>query len=371
MEIDRHSKTPVYRQIYIVLAREILVGRYDEKKLLPGEHSLSTRFGVERGTLRKALVLLVEDGLVLKVPGLGTKIISSGKPPHIAGTAPSTPPQKGARESVLLISQDNYLESGHSERFHFCLLRGFEKQLSGMGYNLIIKSISEGTPAAELIEQANPAAVILNSHMPAQICRDVLAMGLPSVSVNHHIPAMTSVVSSNADGACEMTRLLMEAGHRRIAFIMGKSHYQTNIERLSGVRRMYRQKEKHLPPEYLFQGDYRFDSGFEAGQRILAMGEERPTAVFAFNDDMAYGCCSCFRRHGVQVPQDISVAGFDRSERLDMAFDPITTVDVNIEALISYACWYLSGRLTKSTPDACVKIQVETHIIDRGTVRRL
>ena len=97
--------------------------------------------------------------------------------------------------------------------------------------------------------------------------------------------------------------------------------------------------------------------------------KERPTAIFAFNDDLAYGCLSCMEKHGVDIPGEISLAGFDRSDRYESVFRPITTVDVNIEDMVQYACWYLHGRLNGNSPQALAKIQIETSIIDKGTVQ--
>lgn len=95
---------------------------------------------------------------------------------------------------------------------------------------------------------------------------------------------------------------------------------------------------------------------------------DRPTAVFAFNDGIAYGCYSCFGRHNIKVPEEISLVGFDQSEKFNIAFGSITTVDVNIEAMIEYTCWYLLGRITGVTPEIQAK-KIDTKIIDCGTAR--
>lgn len=81
--------------------------------------------------------------------------------------------------------------------------------------------------------------------------------------------------------------MLSEAGHRKIAVITGKRNYQTNIERMSGVQKLYL-KNSAMPGEMMvLDGDWRFSSGVKAGEYILNMREsERPTAVLAFTDDM-------------------------------------------------------------------------------------
>ena len=85
---------------------------------------------------------------------------------------------------------------------------------------------------------------------------------------------------------------------------------------------------------------------------------------------MAFGCLSCFEKHGIAVPEDISIVGFDKTERYQSIFGPITTVDVNIDALVEYACWYLSGRISNTAPMTRVKIDIDVTIVDNGTVKR-
>lgn len=108
----------------------------------------------------------------------------------------------------------------------------------------------------------------------------------------------------------------------------------------------------------------------EIAEKILAMPkEELPTAVFAFNDDMAFGCLSCFEKHGISVPKDISIVGFDKTDRYQVIFRPLTTVDVNIDAMVEYTCWYLSERISGRAPVATAKIDIDAVIMDNGTVR--
>jgi DNA-binding LacI/PurR family transcriptional regulator len=183
---------------------------------------------------------------------------------------------------------------------------------------------------------------------------------------------MTSIVSNNFDGAYKVAETLTGAGHRRIAFILGKRSHQTTMERLSGVQSLYMTQGFPLQEQYLLEGSWLFSSGVAAGERILAMkSTERPTAVFAFNDDMAYGCFNALQRGGLSVPGDISIVGFDKSDRYSAMFPPITTVDVNLDAIVDYACWYLADSLAGKPPKARAKIQIDTTISDNGTIKNI
>jgi LacI family transcriptional regulator len=192
------------------------------------------------------------------------------------------------------------------------------------------------------------------------------------VSINHYTPLFTSIVSNNFDGAYQVAKRLVEAGHKKIAYIMGKSSHQTNMERLSGIQTLYDAMDIPLRPKYLIPSAWTFKSGVAAAEKILAMkSAERPTAVFAFNDDLAYGCYSVFQRQGIAVPGGISIVGFDKSDRYSGMFPPISTVDVNLDAMVDYVSWYLTGRFSGRAPEVCAKIQIDAVFCDNGTIQEL
>ncbi|GHU16769.1 hypothetical protein FACS1894163_06730 [Spirochaetia bacterium] len=364
--IDRTSRQPVFRQIYHILLAEMGEGRYDESGKLPSEKELCGRFDVERNTVRKALQILVEEKRVVRVPGLGTRIISKTDTEHTE----HDPPVSRTGRIVVLITHEDYLHSGDGESFHFKLIHSIEKRLSDQGCHLLFKSTGRDGAVAETIRSINPSGIIFDSFNQDASYQEAVQFGLPCVSVNHYTPQVTSIVSNNFDGAYKITRMLTDAGHRRIAFILGKRSHQTTMERLSGVRNLYTEQGIPLQEKYLLDGNWLFSSGIEAGERILAMAPAaRPTAVFAFNDDMAYGCFSALQQGGLSVPDDISIAGFDKSDRYSAMFPPITTVDVNLEAIVDYACWILADSLAGIAPRVRAKVQIDTIICDNGTIK--
>lgn len=361
------KRVPIYKQIYAVLHKEIDEGLYNEDYRLPSEKELTERFHVERNTVRKSLQMLVDEGIVVKIPGYGSKVVSPEDPsPHGAKPVPDT------GHCILLATQEDYLQNSDGEYFHFKLIKSFERALSNLGYTLIFKFIEKEEDLRNTILHTSPSAIIFDSYIQPPIYQEALRLKIPCVSVNHYTPLMTSIVSNNFDGAYQVAKMLVEAGHEKIAVVAGKRNYQTSIERLSGVQKLYMQKRMVFDPKYLFTGNWKFQSGVEIGEKILAMPkEELPTAVFAFNDDMAFGCLSCFEKHGLSVPEDISIVGFDKTDRYQVIFRPITTVDVNIDALVEYTCWYLSGRINNSAPLTNAKIDIDAVMIDNGTVRNI
>jgi LacI family transcriptional regulator len=383
INIDRTSKQPVFKQIYDILIAEMKGGLYSAEGKLPSEKDLCFRFDVERNTVRKALQILVDERRIVRIPGIGTRIMSlpgevpAEDPEKTEGQfpAPDNPriPETGQPgRIILLISQIDYLHSVGGESFHYKLIHRFEERLSRMGYNLLFKPVGKNGTVAETIRGATPQGIIFDSFNPDASYQAAAQFGLACVSINHYTPLFTSIVSNNFDGAYQVVKRLIEAGHKKIAFILGKSNHQTNMERLSGIRTLYTALDLYLRPKYLFPSDWTFTSGTEAAEKILALkSAERPTAVFAFNDDLAYGCYSVFQRHGLSIPDDISIVGFDKSDRYNGMFPPISTVDVNLNAIVDYAFWYLAGCLLGRAPETCAKIQIDATFCDNGTIKNI
>lgn len=366
MGIDRTSKRPVFKQIYEILITEMDDGLYNGTGKLPSEKELCQRFGVERNTLRKALQILVDQRRIARTRGSGTKVLPppSGEKPAAHG------PRAG--KSVMLIANEDYLRSGDGESFHYKLIHSLEKRIWEIGYNLLFKSVGNHGTAMASIQNAAPAAIIFDSYNDSSYYLEALRFGVPCISINHYTPLMTSIVSNNADSAYQVAQRLTDAGHSKIALILGKRAHQTCMERLNGVQSLFMARNLPLKAEYLFPGNWLFGSGAEAGDRIAAMAEaDRPTAVFAFNDDMAYGCYSSLVRHGLSVPGDISLVGFDRSEHYSGIFPALTTVDVNLSAIVDYACWVLWDNLCGQMPKTRAKIQIDAELFDSGTIRSI
>jgi DNA-binding LacI/PurR family transcriptional regulator len=124
-----------------------------------------------------------------------------------------------------------------------------------------------------------------------------------------------------------------------------------------------------LTDKTIFNGDWLFGSGTKAASRILDMeASERPTAIFAFNDDMAYGCYNGLIREGLRVPEDISIVGFDNTDRYADMFPPISTVDVNLPAMVDCAAWYFMETLTGRAPRVIARIEIQTTFCNKDTV---
>lgn len=133
------------------------------------------------------------------------------------------------------------------------------------------------------------------------------------------------IVSNDQIGGRAAADHLISLGHKRIALIEGRRGFRSAEERRIGFEAGLQDAGLTLPPQYRFQGSYTFDSGVEAAERLLSL-RDRPTAVFAANDEMAAGVLQALRKRNLLAPDDLSVIGYDDFQVAVTTYPRLTTI---------------------------------------------
>jgi LacI family transcriptional regulator len=133
------------------------------------------------------------------------------------------------------------------------------------------------------------------------------------------------VTYANKESAADLVRMLIARGHRKIAVLSGHPHSFPAMKRLSGYQIAMQEAGLPVPEGYIRYGDWAYESGYEKTRELLALADP-PTAVFAMNDFMAAGCLHALADSGLDVPEDISVVGFDNREAARYLRPQLTTV---------------------------------------------
>ena len=157
-----------------------------------------------------------------------------------------------------------------------------------------------------------------------------VSSGRPNESAN-------SIGIDDQRAAYEMTRHLLSLGHQRLGFILGDRQQHSSERRLAGFRSAMR--DAGLDPaqmSVLAQGDFSYRSGLDAAESLLA-APERPTAIFASNDDMAAATVAIAHRMGLDVPSDLAVVGFDDAPLATTIWPELTTVRQPVSAMAGAA----------------------------------
>lgn len=143
----------------------------------------------------------------------------------------------------------------------------------------------------------------------------------PNKITDHNV----TVKIDDRRAARDATQHLLDLGHKRIAFIRGIENQSATQERYKGYCDALEAAGLTVDDTIVFPGEFSFTSGMEAGEILIKM-KNRPTAVFAANDDMAAGVIVAGHKNNLNIPDDLSVIGFDDSEMAERIWPPLTTI---------------------------------------------
>lgn len=214
------------------------------------------------------------------------------------------------------------------------MLRGVAEYIEDTPYEFILYSIRPLRNHSDILDRilsmrmASGLLAILPGDLTSHLAGH-FQQGLPLVLIDDqekpaHIPW---VGIDNVTGAYEATKYLLELGHRRIAYIQGPREFYCVAERYQGYLRALREAGIVPDPALIFQGRFDEPSGRECATDLFARPRESwPSAVFASNDQMAYGILKVAEQMGVRVPEDISVVGFDDNLLSAHLRPPLTTI---------------------------------------------
>lgn len=158
----------------------------------------------------------------------------------------------------------------------------------------------------------------------AELCREIgcgyVRMGSAELDASEHM-----VESNDGEAVERAVDYLVEMGHERIGLITGPDGFRSAHERRKGFLTAMKRHGLDVPRAMVAEGKYTFESGMAAAEALLEVSP-RPTAIFASNDEMAAGALHVARQIGLNVPDDVSLVGFDDSPIAAHIWPPMTTV---------------------------------------------
>jgi LacI family repressor for deo operon, udp, cdd, tsx, nupC, and nupG len=221
-----------------------------------------------------------------------------------------------------------------SNPFFSLIIQGIEGAAQRAGYTVLLGNTQhderhEERYARMLKRKEADGLIFLGHRLPTAAAELVDAMAPRCAPVVHgceYSPALgvASVHIDNATAAADAMEHLYQLGHRRIAVITGPLISPLSRDRLQGATCRAR---AHGAEEQMIvrHGDFSLESGASIAECLLDHAE-RPTAIFCFNDEMAIGVIAVAKRHGLRVPEDLSVVGFDDIRFARHIDPPLTTI---------------------------------------------
>jgi LacI family transcriptional regulator len=194
---------------------------------------------------------------------------------------------------------------------------------------------------------------------------------IPLVLLDYYIPTedMPAVLIDNADGILKACKYLASLGHRRIAYLSGDRVETSAQERLYGYRKAQEAFSLVDEPGLIVHDcRSRIDEGFKATSAILSK-KPLPTAILAYNDLIAIGAMDAIKQHGLSVPNDLSVIGFDDIGLASEVNPPLTTVHVPKRTLGALAVQRLL-KIINGRDEPIQKSQIPTSLAIRKSTAK-
>ncbi|MEM8681987.1 MAG: LacI family DNA-binding transcriptional regulator [Pseudomonadota bacterium] len=221
-----------------------------------------------------------------------------------------------------------------------------------------------------LIERTRPDGIVIAaplSNMP-RIIDPIAATNTPFVRLSPGVRSVGefSVATNDREIAAEMTRYLASQGHERIAYITGHSKHKAVANRHKGYKDGLKQAGLPYADGLVAIGDNSIGSGASCAEDLLQLANP-PTAIFAANDDMAAGVIRVANRLGIDVPAQLSVAGFDDSSLARQISPALTTVRQPLPEMAERAAFALIGERGDVTLEPGIEVVPATLEIREST----
>jgi LacI family transcriptional regulator len=213
------------------------------------------------------------------------------------------------------------------------IIRGVEEVAHAAGVGTVVSAIHrEVEPARQWLQnlraRASDGVILVTSTLESPLLAELKRLDVPMVAVDPvggpTLDAPT-IGATNWAGGLSAVEHLLELGHRRIGLIAGPRDVLCSRARLDGYRAALEAAGLELDEALVCDGDFYHESGFKGGRALLARTIP-PTAIVASSDQMAFGVYEAVRQHGLRVPDDVSVVGFDDLPEARWSSPPLTTV---------------------------------------------
>jgi LacI family transcriptional regulator len=252
------------------------------------------------------------------------------------------------------------------------IIRGIDEELSEVGYDLMLYTThrQKGKEAQYVatITRGLADGLLLVVPMGREAYLDALReVNFPHVLVDEDgAPGESpSVGTTNRRGAYDAIRYLLEQGHRRIGFISDVFTLNTAIERLKGYRAALSEYGVEYDPALVQEADFVKPQTRSLTENLLALPEP-PTAILTSTDPVAFSVVEILREHGLEVPKDMSVVGFDDIPHASLVYPRLTTVHEPLYEMGKTAAKVLLEQIN-NVDTLSRRIQLETHLVIRDS----
>lgn len=327
--LDRYSDEPLYRQLSNRLRKWIQAGQWSETTPFLTEVEIAEIWAISPYTVRQALSLLVDESLLVRERGRGTFVRPSAnnessdviKFNRIAVVMPWD------RESFFSRMFIDVEQTAHQSGYHTMLVNHWNdadieiervREVVEHGVDGLIWMCSADGPKPTALRYAREKAkaVVLVDRIP------------------HGMENQTSLVAvDNHNGMACIVKHLIDQGHRKIAMASAQRHFDSTKDREHGYHKVMTQAGINVPDDWIFGTR---SIGLKAGDILAQKILRNPVqfdAICCSTDSVAVGLIQVLEKHGIHVPDDIAVTGFDDDPICSMFRPALTTVHMELQTV--------------------------------------
>ncbi|PRY54048.1 LacI family transcriptional regulator [Glycomyces artemisiae] len=330
---------------------------------------VAARAGVSKATASK--VLNARPGVAEETRRLVREAIAE------LGYVPTTGPRETPGGQSIHVVFDTILNM-----YAVYVLDGIISGARDLGVEVVTSSLEEGGPGhpvplgadriKEIAAQGAAGLVVVTAELTAEEMTACEQADLPLVVIDPANPLderVTSLGATNWAGGVQATRHLLDLGHRRIGFAGGPVQSVPARERLHGYREALESAGIDLDPALMGSGKFEESTGAVLTDRMLDL-DDPPTAIFAASDSIAVGVLRSARRHGLAIPDDLSVVGFDDTYNAMWMEPPLTTVKQPLRQMGRVAARTVIDLAAGKVPDSH-HVQLATTLVVRDSTAPL
>ncbi|WP_238917518.1 LacI family DNA-binding transcriptional regulator [Clostridium sp. YIM B02555] len=285
-------------------------------------------------------------------------------------------PNYSAKSLVLLKSYVigiffSSISEGTSDTFFHEIIKGVNKVMD-KEYNLVIRGIDD-YEYSHPIDNKNFDGIIVvsQSKNDDKFIKTILEKNIPTVVINRNIDddKIINIMSDDTKGSYDAVTYFIENNHKRIALIEGNKEFESSSYRRKGYIKALEDNNIPINEELIISGKYDLQSGYISMNKLLEL-DEKPTAVFCSNDDIAVGAMKAISESGLSVPDDISIIGFDDSNFCNYVTPTLSSVKKDSLTMSKYGGTYILNLINNKEIDRN-RVFIESKLVMRKSVKKL
>lgn len=354
--LDTAKNLPLYQLLADQLRQKILTGVLAPGEKLPGSRELQKLLRVSAVTIEGGLNILVQENFLCRRPRCGT---------FVADELPVEGAKIDPPQCVYIVFSNTTMGS----RYWSFMLSELERRFREAGYWICFcQQPAEFTVAAQVASYRNCAGVVLCGYNSPACVREIRRQSVPLVLIgNFDVDdagenQLDMVVHNDRERAMISTRHLLDLGHRRIACVTGPAHSKFSADQKAGfLDAMLEYGMRPAENDFFDTAALQYDNGIKVGYEIFCR-RNRPTAIFAGNDYVAFGIIDTAKKLGLSVPEEFSIIGCGGMMPGDSPRTPILTTTRSLpEETARFAVEKLLRQIHEpGCPNSTTVIRVDT-----------